>query len=111
MPYLTDSLVSGFSFVDRDMMMRHYWGLGVGHTYARISAANAQSLYLISHQPLADEHGILEDAEGQSEEVDEDTELGDDDMVYTDDDYCSDDSSIYGLGDAERAAKDDMYGY
>ncbi|RDB22902.1 hypothetical protein Hypma_009822 [Hypsizygus marmoreus] len=25
-------------FVDRDMMMRYYWGLGVGHVYAHISA-------------------------------------------------------------------------
>lgn len=109
MSYLTNSLASGFRFVDRDMMMRHYWGLGVGHTYARISAADARSLYLISHRP--DEYGIQDGAEGQSEEVDEDAELGDDDMVYADDDYHSDDSSIYGLGDAERAAKDDMYGY
>jgi hypothetical protein len=23
-----------YSFVDRDMMMRYHWGLGVGHTYA-----------------------------------------------------------------------------
>lgn len=26
-----------FSFVDRDMVMRFYWGLGVGHTYSHQS--------------------------------------------------------------------------
>lgn len=92
------------------MIMRHYWGLGVGHTYARISATDAQTLYPTkSHQPH--EHSTKEGTEGQPEDVDDDVELGDDDMVYADDDILSDSSSIFGLGDAELAAKDDMYGY
>lgn len=44
------------------------------------------------------------------DDIDEESELGDDDMVYVDDDECeSNDSSIYGLGQAELEAEDDEY--
>lgn len=98
-----------FSFVDRDMIMRHYWGLGVGHTYAHISAADARSLHLTNDHLSSDKHiDILpEGTEDQPEDVDEDSELGDDDMVYAHDDRWSDSS---GGSDAEFEARYDMYG-
>jgi hypothetical protein len=91
------------------MIMRHYWGLGVGHTYARISAAAAHSLYpKASHS--ANEHNVEEATGELPEDIDEEAELGDDDMVYVEDrDWDSDESSVYGLEDAELAARDDMY--
>jgi hypothetical protein len=33
--------VYNFSFVDRDMVMRYHWGLGVGHVYGHHSSSNA----------------------------------------------------------------------
>jgi hypothetical protein len=30
-----------YSFVDRDMMMRYYYGLGVGHTYAHVQTSTS----------------------------------------------------------------------
>lgn len=90
------------------MMMRHYWGLGVGHTYARISTAAAHKLHLMGPYHFDD---IQEDVPEHPEDVDEDEELGDDDMVFQDDDMDSDSSSIFGLRDAEFEARDDMYGY
>lgn len=95
-------------FVDRDMMMRHYWGLGVGHTYARISTAAARELHFIRPHHSDEVQG---DVTEQPEDVDEDEELGDDDMVFQDDDVDSDSSSIFGLRDAEFEAENDMYGY
>lgn len=90
------------------MMMRHYWGLGVGHTYARISTTTAHKLHFIRPH-RSDE--VQRDVPEQSEDVDEDEELGDDDMVFQDDDVGSDSSSIFGLRDAEFEAENDMYGY
>lgn len=90
--------------------MRYYWGLGVGHTYARISTTAARKLYLtLPHR--FNEHEAQEVTPEQPEDVDEDEELGDNDMVFQDDDVDSDSSSIFGLGDAEFEARDDMYGY
>lgn len=86
--------------------MRHYWGLGVGHTYARISTADARSLHLAARPLESDEH-VIQDTDGQPEDVDEDSDLGDDDMVYAHDDRWSDSS---GGSDAEFEAKHDIYG-
>lgn len=85
------------SFVDRDMIMRHYWGLGVGHTYARISTIAARSLYLKTQPQHQSETQPQSETQHQSEidlimeapleNVDEESELGDDDMVYSEDDH------------------------
>jgi len=32
-----------FRFVDRDMLMRYHWGLGVGHIYSHVQRANGPS--------------------------------------------------------------------
>lgn len=32
-------------FVDRDMLLRYYWGMGVGHTYAHIKPASAEETH------------------------------------------------------------------
>ncbi|OBZ68468.1 Sulfite reductase [NADPH] hemoprotein beta-component [Grifola frondosa] len=56
-------------FVDRDMIMRYYWGMAVGHTYARRSAVSSstpseaveQDLTVFQPIPNAPEHANGED--------------------------------------------------
>jgi hypothetical protein len=50
------------SFADRDMVMRYYYGLGVGHTYAHEEASKSASTY----QPMAEG---LERIEEDDEEI------------------------------------------
>lgn len=86
------------SFVDRDMIMRHYWGLGVGHTYARMPGAVVRSTYLTRHRG-GECDAVHSQALGElPENADEESDLGDDDMVFFDDDgdWDSDGSSICG---------------
>jgi hypothetical protein len=40
--------VHGFRFVDRDMMMRFHWGLGVGHLYTCSSSESNQTVSALS---------------------------------------------------------------
>ncbi|RXW23302.1 hypothetical protein EST38_g2534 [Candolleomyces aberdarensis] len=49
-------------FVDRDMIMRYHWGLGVGHLYSHEDAPNVGNM-VNDVAPDADEHGL--DAEGE----------------------------------------------
>lgn len=83
--------------------MRHYWGLAVGHTYARISTAAAKWLYF--KHPHRSGESVELPIEELPDASDEESELGEDDMVYIDDDRDwdtdSDKSSIYGLERAE----------
>jgi hypothetical protein len=36
------------SFVDRDMVMRYHWGLGVGHTYSHVPGPEISEGYTTS---------------------------------------------------------------
>lgn len=102
------TICSMTSFVDRDMMMRHYWGLGVGHTYARISTVTARSLYLKTHpqcqsetqsQHQSEMRSTAEEPVERRTDEDEESELGDDDMVFIEDehDWDSDEDGLHDL--------------
>jgi hypothetical protein len=45
-------------FVDRDMLMRYHWGLGVGHVYSRIDESS-QPIVAASEQLIDDHTGDL----------------------------------------------------
>ena len=69
-------------FVDRDMVIRHHWGHGVGHTYAfgADSLDDADTLQSVEIEEQEDITG--RQAAGLE---DEDGLLGEDDMVFQDD--------------------------
>ncbi|KAI0312029.1 hypothetical protein OF83DRAFT_1067878, partial [Amylostereum chailletii] len=48
-------------FVDRDMLMRHHWGKGVGHTYTRVANMHDNS-----------DHGVLQYEADEASDLDED---------------------------------------
>ena len=57
------------SFVDRDMLMRYHWGLGIGHQYAHTTASvNSQSF---SPSPSHSNGSAMEDYRNLTDEVNE----------------------------------------
>lgn len=78
-------------FVDRDMVMRYYWGLGVGHIYSHTSASPSISVnpHVAEEEPHAEEMEsvpltlnaagsyLLEmDSDAEEHDNEEDPELG-----------------------------------
>lgn len=108
-----------FRFVDRDMLMRYQWGLGVGHLYAHNSyppnewdvqcgdnlghsgaatttqpgeiedPANIMNQPAVGFLRMEETHSATPDSDGDHNALDEDSELGEDDMVYPNDSDCS----------------------
>lgn len=77
-------LVHRLRFVDRDMLMRFHFGLGVGHTYShyRTSQANSQDKYIA---------GFLDDVDTEDdEEVGSHSEDGEEDDAEDQQDEGSD---------------------
>jgi hypothetical protein len=91
------------SFVDRDMMMRYYYGLGVGHAYAHVQNSTNTAVDLEPIEAQEDEvegelfegsNGILPDAAHDSDsEYDSDFSILDSDEGETTDDFDSEDDS------------------
>ena len=102
------------SFVNRDMLMRYHWGLGVGHTYAHSTASTGPSFRLTSQwsQPL---HSGTHDAEDHKchgdDEIDEG---GDADDSETEQDFEQDsqwsESQSEDLEESVLGDLADMYG-
>ena len=87
------------SFVDRDMLMRYHWGLGVGHMYAHSTASTGPPSRSTSQQsqPL---HSKAHDAEDHKchddDEVDEGGDAADNSETEQDfehDSECSESQS------------------
>ncbi|KAG6913932.1 hypothetical protein DXG01_003430 [Tephrocybe rancida] len=114
-------------FVDRDMLMRYFWGLAVGHIYSHgLGSPNAQDLHIENVETEAqytflepDETGKggegsdLEDGmvkHGDDEgDKDNESDLDDDDMVYLPDSEVdtSDDESLLDEFSSESSDVDD----
>ncbi|KAF7969982.1 hypothetical protein HWV62_25400, partial [Athelia sp. TMB] len=103
-------------FVDRDMLMRFHWGLGVGHVYAHRSPCHNSSVYkkwpgncedvsesngtTNPHQVVEEEDGS--DSEGEENDTEERRSIG------------SQDSDMDGKSDSEdeeQVVFYDMYGF
>jgi hypothetical protein len=109
-----------FRFVDRDMVMRYYWGMGVGHAYSHeqtafdpTASATTQIPDMTTH---ADSEAALEPrAPNQDCESDhEDPELGldnrEDDWTDTEE-YSEDELSRVEEEEELIIDMDDMYGF
>ena len=101
------------SFVDRDMLMRYHWGLGIGHTYAH-NTSSTESLLRSTSQRTQPLHSRRHDVEDHKCHVDDEIdESGDADSTETEWDFEQDsecgesqsDESESILGDLA-----DMYG-
>lgn len=89
-------LIILFSFVDRDMVMRFYWGLGVGHIYSHQSQAHDDQVSDgFSTEELAN---IGDETEVQIENKDN----SDDENGGDDDDAEGEDVMEPGLGMEDR---------
>ena len=111
---LSNLVIPFSSFVDRDMLMRYHWGLGVGHTYAHGTTSTGLPFRSTSQrsQPL---HSRRHDVEGYNylsgDEIDEG---GDADNTETEQDFEQDSEcgESHSEEDSESILGDlaDMYG-
>jgi hypothetical protein len=95
-------------FVDRDMVMRYHWGLGVGHTYAYQKTTLPPTPDEDQHEELhsdASEDLPNDNEENTGSDNDEDEDLSEN---MSDDD--ENDQSQSEHSDGELAAMDEMYG-
>ncbi|KIJ57944.1 hypothetical protein HYDPIDRAFT_34653 [Hydnomerulius pinastri MD-312] len=96
-------------FVDRDMVMRYHWGMGVGHVYAYTSSSTnggqQDNSQFVS--------GLVDDAETSLEEAQDDSneiqELEDDSALWTEMDYPTSDESNGGADSDSDVLVDAMY--
>jgi hypothetical protein len=89
------------SFVDRDMMMRYHWGLGVGHLYSHQpihshDGGTTATALMIDHDSDRDDDGI-QDRDSDSINMDpignliSDEHLDDDDAAPVNEEDCDED--------------------
>lgn len=55
------------SFVDRDMVMRFYWGLGIGHAYSHQTQTTDVPMKVLMDEAQEDEVEVLDEAEANME--------------------------------------------
>jgi hypothetical protein len=119
---LTTPLICTYSFVDRDMFMRYYWGLAAGHTYTH-STRNDDSPTETSATSNTDDlepetssgdFGLLNQLLGRNDDDvqhDNDAELSFEnrqDDIFDEADISEDEGAVE--GDDEFFAMHDMYG-
>lgn len=112
--FMIRNLTFSGRFVDRDMLMRYYFGHGIGHTYTRGSSSSWSFEPPSTLQELLEEENMFPVANFTN--VDEAAD-GDAGMLSTEDDSMSDDFQDTGcyeshddlLDDQELVEMDEMY--
>ena len=102
------------SFVDRDMLMRYHWGLGIGHRYAHTTASIDSQLSSPSPKFHSNGHD-MEDYRHLADEVNEGDDSADNTPIVELDfePESEPDSEVNEQSDSESILGDhvDMYGW
>ena len=93
-----------FRFVDRDMLMRYHWGLGVGHTYSHSTTGSPQKT---SFSPTLDSSDNSDEAatnacQFEPQTVEAERHVDEDDDSEDDDNGSLDGSTSPGSDDADK---------
>jgi hypothetical protein len=105
------------SFVDRDMLMRYHWGLGIGHTYSHTAASTDCQFRSISPwpQPPHSSRHMEDSGNHPGDETNESEDLADSTQTELDFEleFEPDSESSGSQSDSESVLGDhvDMYGW